>query len=199
MRATAYRFLPGHRIRLSVASSYWPVVWPSPFAAEYAPASRRRRGRGSRLVLPRACRPTPRRCRCRRSRRPRPASARLGERPLRAAGLADRRGRHRRQRDGRTSSEFGETDPARRPDVAVQRRAARDDRPRRRPGPRSAAATRSSTGCATATRRSSIEASGTIRQHRDRLPHERRPAGHASTARRSSSASWLETIPRRLV
>jgi len=35
MRSTAYRFLPGHRIRLSVASSYWPVIWPSPFSAEY--------------------------------------------------------------------------------------------------------------------------------------------------------------------
>jgi hypothetical protein len=36
LRATAHRFLPGHRIRLSVASAYWPVIWPSPFAAEYA-------------------------------------------------------------------------------------------------------------------------------------------------------------------
>jgi hypothetical protein len=35
MRSIAYRFLTGHRIRLSVASSYWPVIWPSPFAAEY--------------------------------------------------------------------------------------------------------------------------------------------------------------------
>jgi uncharacterized protein len=35
LRATAHRFLSGHRIRLSVASSMWPVVWPSPFAAEY--------------------------------------------------------------------------------------------------------------------------------------------------------------------
>jgi uncharacterized protein len=35
MRSTAYRFLPGHRIRLSVASSYWPVIWPSPFSADY--------------------------------------------------------------------------------------------------------------------------------------------------------------------
>jgi hypothetical protein len=34
MRATAYRFLAGHRIRLSVASSYWPVLWPSPFPGE---------------------------------------------------------------------------------------------------------------------------------------------------------------------
>ncbi|MFI5199172.1 MAG: CocE/NonD family hydrolase [Candidatus Limnocylindrales bacterium] len=31
MRATGYRFAPGHRIRLSVASAYWPVIWPSPY------------------------------------------------------------------------------------------------------------------------------------------------------------------------
>ena len=35
MRSIGYRFLAGHRVRLSVASSYWPVIWPSPFAAEY--------------------------------------------------------------------------------------------------------------------------------------------------------------------
>jgi putative CocE/NonD family hydrolase len=35
MRSAAHRFLAGHRIRLSVASAYWPVIWPSPFAAEY--------------------------------------------------------------------------------------------------------------------------------------------------------------------
>ncbi len=35
MRAAGYRFLAGHRIRLSVASAYWPVIWPSPFSAEY--------------------------------------------------------------------------------------------------------------------------------------------------------------------
>ena len=26
----AYRFAPGHRIRLSLSSSYWPLAWPSP-------------------------------------------------------------------------------------------------------------------------------------------------------------------------
>ncbi len=36
LRPAGYRFLPGHRIRVSVASSAWPVVWPSPFAAEFA-------------------------------------------------------------------------------------------------------------------------------------------------------------------
>jgi hypothetical protein len=30
MRSVAYRFRPGHRIRLSVASAYWPVVFPAP-------------------------------------------------------------------------------------------------------------------------------------------------------------------------
>jgi len=35
LRATAHRFRAGHRVRLSVASSMWPVVWPSPFPAEY--------------------------------------------------------------------------------------------------------------------------------------------------------------------
>ncbi len=35
LRATAHRFGAGHRIRLSVASSMWPVVWPSPFPATY--------------------------------------------------------------------------------------------------------------------------------------------------------------------
>jgi hypothetical protein len=30
LRAAGYRFLPGHRVRLSIASAYWPVIWPSP-------------------------------------------------------------------------------------------------------------------------------------------------------------------------
>ncbi|HEX5014528.1 MAG TPA: CocE/NonD family hydrolase [Candidatus Limnocylindrales bacterium] len=50
MRATAHRFLPGHRIRLSVASAWWPVLWPSPFAAEYT--LHLGSEAGSRLVLP---------------------------------------------------------------------------------------------------------------------------------------------------
>jgi len=33
LKATGYRFLPGHRIRVSVASGYWPVIWPSPYRA----------------------------------------------------------------------------------------------------------------------------------------------------------------------
>ena len=35
LRSTAHRFRAGHRIRLSVASAMWPVVWPSPEPAEH--------------------------------------------------------------------------------------------------------------------------------------------------------------------
>ncbi len=35
MRAAGYRFRAGHRIRLTVASAYWPVIWPSPDLAEH--------------------------------------------------------------------------------------------------------------------------------------------------------------------
>jgi uncharacterized protein len=35
LRATAHRFRAGHRIRLSVASAMWPVVWPSPEPATF--------------------------------------------------------------------------------------------------------------------------------------------------------------------
>ena len=35
LRPAGYRFLPGHRIRVSVASSAWPVVWPSPYHATF--------------------------------------------------------------------------------------------------------------------------------------------------------------------
>ena len=50
MRSTAHRFLAGHRIRLSVASAMWPVLWPSPFPAEYG--LHVGGAAGSRLVLP---------------------------------------------------------------------------------------------------------------------------------------------------
>ena len=50
LRPAGYRFLPGHRIRVSVASSAWPVIWPSPFETDfelhYGSAT------PSRLVLP---------------------------------------------------------------------------------------------------------------------------------------------------
>ena len=29
---TAYAFLPGHRLRIAVSTTYWPMVWPSPEA-----------------------------------------------------------------------------------------------------------------------------------------------------------------------
>ena len=34
MRSAGYRFRAGHRIRLSIASGAWPVIWPSPLAGE---------------------------------------------------------------------------------------------------------------------------------------------------------------------
>ncbi|MFN8457157.1 MAG: CocE/NonD family hydrolase [Anaerolineae bacterium] len=33
LKATGYHFLPGHQLRLSLASAYWPVIWPSPYRA----------------------------------------------------------------------------------------------------------------------------------------------------------------------
>ncbi|EYD76676.1 hypothetical protein Rumeso_01634 [Rubellimicrobium mesophilum DSM 19309] len=33
LNACGHRFAPGHRVRLSVATSYWPLVWPAPSAA----------------------------------------------------------------------------------------------------------------------------------------------------------------------
>ena len=50
LRATGYRFSPGYRIRLTVLTGYWPVLWPSPQPGDlrihWGPAS------PSRLVLP---------------------------------------------------------------------------------------------------------------------------------------------------
>ena len=31
LNLVAYRFLPGHKIRLALSNTYWPMVWPSPF------------------------------------------------------------------------------------------------------------------------------------------------------------------------
>jgi hypothetical protein len=28
-----HRFLPGHRVRLSIGTAYWPIVWPAPYPA----------------------------------------------------------------------------------------------------------------------------------------------------------------------
>jgi len=50
LRPAGYRFEPGHRIRVSIASAAWPIIWPSPSATEFdlhlGPAT------PSRLVLP---------------------------------------------------------------------------------------------------------------------------------------------------
>ncbi len=50
LRVSGYRFSPGHRIRLTVLTSYWPVLWPSPLPGEirvhHGPAA------PSRLLLP---------------------------------------------------------------------------------------------------------------------------------------------------
>lgn len=50
LRSTGYRFEPGHRLRVSVASSAWPVVWPSPYPAEFS--LHHGSASPSRLVLP---------------------------------------------------------------------------------------------------------------------------------------------------
>ena len=33
LNACGHRFVPGHRIRLSLATAYWPIIWPAPYAA----------------------------------------------------------------------------------------------------------------------------------------------------------------------
>lgn len=33
LKVCGHRFLPGHRLRLALASAYWPIVWPAPYAA----------------------------------------------------------------------------------------------------------------------------------------------------------------------
>ena len=50
LRHAGYRFAPGHRIRVSVASAAWPVIWPSPHPATFE--LHRGHGSPSRLVLP---------------------------------------------------------------------------------------------------------------------------------------------------
>ncbi len=50
LRSAGYRFLAGHRLRVSVASAAWPVIWPSPEAAEFE--LWRGRSNPSRLILP---------------------------------------------------------------------------------------------------------------------------------------------------
>ena len=36
LNACGHRFLAGHRVRLAIASAYWPIVWPAPYAATLA-------------------------------------------------------------------------------------------------------------------------------------------------------------------
>jgi putative CocE/NonD family hydrolase len=47
LNVCGHRFLPGHRVRLSLASAYWPTVWPAPYAATLSV-----RTEGSALELP---------------------------------------------------------------------------------------------------------------------------------------------------
>jgi hypothetical protein len=50
LRATGYRWLAGHRVRLSVATQAWPVIWPSPVPVTLA--VHRGSATPSSLVLP---------------------------------------------------------------------------------------------------------------------------------------------------
>jgi uncharacterized protein len=52
LRSTAHRFSAGHRIRLAVGSSMWPVVWPSPHPVEYTLHVGGDAATASRLTLP---------------------------------------------------------------------------------------------------------------------------------------------------
>ena len=79
----AHAFPPGHRIRLALSTTYWPIAWPSPQAATVTVLTA-----GSRLSLPvRAPRPE-RRGRSGRSRQPRARRPRRAPRFARAASSA---------------------------------------------------------------------------------------------------------------
>ncbi|TAK02884.1 MAG: CocE/NonD family hydrolase [Chloroflexota bacterium] len=52
MRAAGYRFALGHRIRVSVASACWPVIWPSPYPGSITIHSGGETGPTSHLDLP---------------------------------------------------------------------------------------------------------------------------------------------------
>ncbi|MCI0508698.1 hypothetical protein C8E00_103551 [Chromohalobacter marismortui] len=47
LNQTCYRFTAGHRLRVSVTTAYWPLVWPSPY-----PVTLTLHEAGSRLTLP---------------------------------------------------------------------------------------------------------------------------------------------------
>lgn len=50
LRAIGYRFLPGQRIRVSIASAWWPAIFPSPYPADNT--LHRGSATPSRLILP---------------------------------------------------------------------------------------------------------------------------------------------------
>lgn len=50
LKATGYRFLAGHRVRLTIATAAWPVIWPSPY--RYELSLHRGEATPSRLILP---------------------------------------------------------------------------------------------------------------------------------------------------
>jgi putative CocE/NonD family hydrolase len=50
LRTAGYRWLPGHRMRVALASSLWPVLWPSPYPATFV--VHRGAATPSRLELP---------------------------------------------------------------------------------------------------------------------------------------------------
>jgi putative CocE/NonD family hydrolase len=50
LRTAGYRWLPGHRIRVALSSSLWPVLWPSPYPATFG--VHRGSATPSRLELP---------------------------------------------------------------------------------------------------------------------------------------------------
>ena len=47
LNACGHRFAPGHRLRVSIGSAYWPIVWPAPYPARISV-----RTAGSALELP---------------------------------------------------------------------------------------------------------------------------------------------------
>jgi hypothetical protein len=47
MKVLGHRFLPGHRLRLSISTCYWPLIWPSPELVTLTVHTE-----GTRLILP---------------------------------------------------------------------------------------------------------------------------------------------------
>ncbi len=139
LRSSGYRFAAGNRIRLTVLTSYWPALWPSPLPGEL------RVFYGSfvtpsRLVLPvlPASAPSlePPSFKTSRVGHARGRLERVG-----SAGLADRGGRHRRHGDRdhrgrRRDDRRGRLAPLQRgtpgPDGVGRRSRAREPRERRR-------------------------------------------------------------------